>query len=68
MSEQIEESSTLEQPSDVHSVSARAPVRDRLAADVEAFLACGGNIKEVPKDFRADPPKRPESRYGRGSI
>jgi len=57
---------TLE--SDVHSISAREPARNRLAADVEAFLAKGGNIEDVPKDFRADPPKRPQSTYGRGSI
>jgi hypothetical protein len=59
----------LEQPgTDVHGVMAREPVRSQLAADVEAFLARGGNIQEVPRDFRADPPKRPESSYGRGSI
>ncbi len=54
--------------SDVHSVTAREPLRSRLAGDVEAFLAQGGNIEEVPKDYRADPPKRPQSTYGRGSI
>lgn len=54
--------------SEVHSISAREPLRSRLADDVEAFLAGGGSIEEVPKDFRADPPKRPQSTYGRGSI
>lgn len=54
--------------SDVHSIQAREPVRSRLAADVEAFLAQGGNVEEVPKDYRADPPKRPQSTYGRGAI
>ena len=70
MTEPTEESrSKADQPaSDLHSVTAREPVRTQLAADVEAFLARGGNIQEVPKDFRADPPKRPESSYGRGSI
>jgi hypothetical protein len=53
---------------DVHSVQAREPIRNRLEADVEAFLECGGNIEEVPKDLRADPPKRPQSTNGRGSI
>lgn len=63
------DSSELEQlGSDVHSVTAREPLRSRLAGDVEAFLAQGGNIVEVPKDYRADPPKRPQSTYGRGSI
>jgi hypothetical protein len=69
VSESSEPTGRRDQPgSDVHSVSARAPVRSQLAADVEAFLASGGNIQEVPKDYRADPPKRPESSYGRGSI
>jgi hypothetical protein len=54
--------------SDVHSVVAREPVRSRLAADLDAFLSGGGNIEEVPRDFRANPPKRPQSTYGRGSI
>jgi hypothetical protein len=53
---------------DSHSIEAREPVRSQIAADVEAFLAQGGAIKEVPRDFRADPPRRPESNYGRGSI
>lgn len=61
-------SAPLESASDVHSVEAREGVRNQLAADLEAFLARGGNIEEVPRDFRADPPKRPESSYGRGSI
>ena len=53
---------------DVHSISIKQPVRSQLAADVEQFLKQGGRIQEVPVDFRADPPKRPESNYGRGSI
>ena len=51
-----------------HSVAARSGERDQLAADVEAFLSQGGDIQEVPKDFRADPPKKPQNNYGRGSI
>lgn len=53
---------------DVHSVQFKEPVRSQLAADVERFLLQGGRIEEVPVDYRADPPKRPESNYGRGSI
>lgn len=55
-------------PSEVRSSEIREGVRNQLAADVEAFLAQGGNIEEVPRDYRADPPRRPESSYGRGSI
>ena len=51
-----------------HSVSAREPVRKDLAADVEAYLSQGGKVESVPKDFRADPPRKPENNYGRGSI
>ena len=53
---------------EAHSVAIKEPVRSQLAADVERFLKQGGQIQEVPVDFRADPPKRPESNYGRGSI
>lgn len=61
--------STVEVPvSAAHDLAAREGVRSQLAADVEAFLARGGNIEEVPRDFRADPPKRVENSYGRGSI
>ena len=51
-----------------HSVAARSVERSQLAADLEAFLRRGGNIQEIPKDLRADPPKKPENNYGRGSI
>ena len=70
MSEPTDEStSSLPQaPGEVRSVKAKEPLRSQLAADVEAFLARGGNIRQVPRDVRADPPRRPESSYGRGSI
>ncbi len=51
-----------------HSVATRSGDREQLAADVDAFLNSGGSIKEVPKNFRADPPKKPQNNYGRGSI
>jgi hypothetical protein len=53
---------------EVHSTAARAALRDTIAADVEAFLKRGGSIEKVADDQRADPPKKPESNYGRGSI
>ena len=64
----ISETTVHLDPGAAHSVTARAPVRSQLAADVEAFLAAGGSIVEVPRDFRADPPKRPDSLYGRGAL
>ncbi len=52
----------------LHTVAAREDLRKQLANDVEAFLKRGGSIKAVAQDERADPPKKPESNYGRGSI
>lgn len=54
--------------SDVYSPEAREEQRDQLANDVEQFLKAGGKVAEVAKGERADPPKKPENNYGRGSI
>ena len=51
-----------------YTADAKQDVRGQLADDVERFLRDGGGIEEVPRNFRADPPKKPESNYGRGSI
>ncbi|MEM9624408.1 MAG: hypothetical protein AAF993_22400 [Pseudomonadota bacterium] len=53
---------------DVYTPEARAAQRGQLADDVENFLAQGGSVSEVPKGHRADPPRKPENNYGRGSI
>ena len=55
-------------PETLHSVAARENLRQQLANDVEAFLKRGGEIENVPINVRADPPKKPENNYGRGSI
>lgn len=53
---------------DVANIEARRHVREQLESDVEAFLRKGGKIVEVAEDVRADPPKKPESKYGTRSI
>lgn len=53
---------------DVANVEARRQVREQLETDVEAFLRKGGTIVEIADDVRADPPKKPESKYGTRSI
>ena len=53
---------------EVHSVAARSEIRGQLADDVERFLRDGGEVAQIPRSFRADPPRRPENNYGRGSI
>jgi hypothetical protein len=42
--------------------------RSEMANEVEAFLASGGAVTEVERGFRADPPKKPESKYGSRPI
>ncbi len=51
-----------------YTPQARAEKRDELASDVEKFLKSGGKVAEIPKGERADPPRKPENNYGRGSI
>lgn len=51
-----------------YTPEARAEKRGELAADVEKFLRSGGKVAEIPKGERADPPRKPENNYGRGSI
>jgi hypothetical protein len=53
---------------EAHSVAARAALRNTLAADVEAFLARGGSIQEVADDQRAEPAKKSDTSYGRGTA
>lgn len=42
----------------------RERARLKLEADIEAFLAGGGQIQAVDVNVMADPPKRPQSNYG----
>lgn len=49
---------------DETSAAARAALRNQLQSDVEAFLARGGTINEIPPNVVADPPKKPQSNYG----
>lgn len=53
---------------ELYSPEARAEKRNELADDVEKFLSSGGTVAEIPRGERADPPRRPENNYGRGSI
>ena len=53
---------------ELYSPEARAETRNELADDVEKFLKAGGTVAEIPQGERADPPRKPENNYGRGSI
>ncbi|TCS38245.1 hypothetical protein [Reinekea marinisedimentorum] len=43
-------------------------LRTEMASDVESFLANGGSVTEVETGYRADPPKKPENKYGSRPI
>lgn len=46
------------------SNAAREALRQQLQSDVEAFLARGGVISEIPPNVVSDPPRKPQSNYG----
>nr|WP_010133728.1 hypothetical protein [Microbulbifer agarilyticus] len=50
------------------TLSSRQRARSQLSAEVEAFLARGGAIDEVAPDVTADPPRKPQPKYGSRPI
>ncbi len=50
------------------SLAARNKAREEMAAEVEAFLARGGQIQQVDDNVMADPPRKPQSSYGSRPI
>ena len=50
------------------SVEAKNKERDALARAMEEFLAKGGRVQEVEANVVADPPKKPDNKYGSRPI
>lgn len=50
------------------SVTSRARARNQLSSDIEEFLARGGAISEIDPDVTADPPRKPQPKYGSRPI
>ena len=46
----------------------RDSMREQLEAQIRAFIAEGGKIKQVPNNLRSDPPRKPETHYGSRPI
>lgn len=42
--------------------------RERLNREIEQFLSGGGEINRIDPNIMADPPKRPENKYGSHPI
>ena len=50
------------------SVEAKEREREMLARQMEEFLARGGEVQQVDNNTLADPPKKPEGKYGSRPI
>ncbi len=53
---------------DMPSVEAKQKERDALAQAMEDFLARGGQVQAIEPNVVADPPKKPDSKYGSRPI
>lgn len=50
------------------SLEAKQREREMLARQMEEFLARGGKVQQVDNNTLADPPKKPEGKYGSRPI
>ena len=57
-----------EEVEELPSVEAKQKERDALAKAMEEFLARGGGVQESEPNVVADPPKKPDSKYGSRPI
>ncbi|MBF6624139.1 MAG: hypothetical protein B7Z23_00175 [Pseudomonadales bacterium 32-61-5] len=55
-------------PEELPSLEAKQRERDELARAMEEYLARGGRVQEVEPNVVADPPKKPDSKYGSRPI
>lgn len=59
---------SVEEETEPHTIEAKQRERDALAKAMEAFFAKGGKVQEIAPNVVADPPKKPESKYGSRPI
>ncbi|KEQ13052.1 hypothetical protein GZ77_21865 [Endozoicomonas montiporae] len=57
-----------DEPADQRTVESRKKLRESLNSQIEAFLASGGEIEEVPSNVTANPPQKPSGEYGNRPI
>lgn len=50
------------------SLAARNKMREAMQAEIEAFLAKGGQIQQIDDNVMSDPPRKPVSNYGSRPI
>lgn len=56
------------EPEELPSIEAKQKDRDALARAMEEFLTRGGKVQEIEPNVVADPPKKPDSKYGSRPI
>ena len=56
------------EPEELPSVEAKQRERDALERAMQEFLARGGKVQEIDANVVADPPKKPDSKYGSRPI
>lgn len=59
---------SFEQYAEDFYLGSREHIRRQLDADMQAFLASGGEVNEVPSRLMADPPRKPQVGYGAQPI
>jgi|SRR5690606_8410486 len=57
-----------EEVEELPSIEAKQKERDALARAMEEFLSRGGKVQEIEPNVVADPPKKPDSKYGSRPI
>jgi hypothetical protein len=57
-----------EEIEELPSIEAKQKERDALAKAMEEFLSRGGAVQEIEPNVVADPPKKPDSKYGSRPI
>ena len=56
------------EPEELPSIEAKQKERDALARAMEEFLARGGQVQQIDSNVVADPPKKPDNKYGSRPI
>lgn len=56
------------EPEELPSIEAKQRERDALERAMAEFLARGGKVQEVEPNVVADPPKKPDNKYGSRPI
>lgn len=63
-SQDTQEGYSQEEEEALRTLNARKHIRNQLEADIEAFLRAGGSIQQIDPNITADPPQKPEAKYG----